>query len=106
MKVQNQVNLQQLVAKRPDAGLTYPVLPTAAERSERARLEKENAKLLARAFEAPSTALLEVRSLTSELYSLRCEKANAELREAEASRKVAALISRVWLIAHAAVLVV
>ena len=79
---------------------------TAAERSERARLEKENAKLLARAFEAPSTALLEVRSLTSELYSLRCEKANAELREAEARREVAALISRVWLIAHAAVLVV
>lgn len=67
----------------------------AAERSERARLERENTKLLAKAFEAPSTALLEVRNLTSELYSLRCEKASAELREAEARREVAALISRV-----------
>lgn len=71
----------------------------AAERSERARLEKENAKLLAKAFEAPSTALLEVRTLTSELYTLRCEKANAELREAEARREVAAQINRVCFLA-------
>lgn len=71
----------------------------AAERSERARLERENAKLLAKAFEAPSTALLEVRNLTSEVYSLRCEKANAELREAEARREVASLISQVGLCA-------
>ena len=71
----------------------------AAERSERARLEKENAKLLAKAFEAPSTALLTVRTLTSELYTLRCEKANAELREAEARREVAAQIHRVCFLA-------
>lgn len=39
---------------------------------------------------------MEVQGLTSELYTLRCEKANAELRETEARRQLAAQISRVW----------
>ena len=59
------------------------------------RLEKENSSLMAKAFAAPSTALVELRGLKSEVYSLRRDKANAELREAEARRELADLTSRV-----------
>ena len=61
----------------------------AAERSDRQRLEKENSSLMAKVFAAPSTALVELQSLKTEVYSLRREKAHAELREAEARRELA-----------------
>ncbi|DBB03911.1 TPA: hypothetical protein ACH3X1_012996 [Trebouxia sp. C0004] len=64
-----------------------------AERNDRVRLEKENSSLMAKAFAAPNTALLELRGLKTEVYSLRQDKANAELREAEARRKLADLTS-------------
>ena len=50
---------------------------------------------MAKAFAAPSTALIELRGLKTEVYSLRRDKANAELREAEARRELADLISQV-----------
>ncbi|KAL0055976.1 hypothetical protein WJX82_006293 [Trebouxia sp. C0006] len=62
-----------------------------AERNDRVRLEKENSSLMAKAFAAPTTALVELRGLKSEVYSLRRDKANAELREAEARRQLADL---------------
>ncbi len=54
---------------------------------------------MAKAFAAPSTALVELRGLKSEVYSLRRDKANAELREAEARRELADLTS--WVSTHA-----
>ncbi len=66
-----------------------------AERGDRLRLEKENGSLMAKALAAPSTALVELRGLKTEVYSLRRDKANAELREAEARRGLADLVSRV-----------
>jgi len=50
---------------------------------------------MAKAFAAPSTALVALRGLKTEVYSLRRDKANAELREAEARRELADLTSRV-----------
>ena len=50
---------------------------------------------MAKAFAAPSTALIELQGLKTETYSLRRDKANAELREAEAKRELADLISQV-----------
>lgn len=44
---------------------------------------------MAKTFAAPSTALVELQGLKTEVYSLRREKANAELREAEARRELA-----------------
>ena len=61
----------------------------AAEHGDRQRLEKENSSLMAKTFAAPSTALVELQGLKTEVYSLRREKANAELREAEARRELA-----------------
>ena len=54
---------------------------------------------MAKAFAAPSTALVELRGLKSEVYSLRRDKASAELREAEARRELADLTS--WVRTHA-----
>jgi len=54
---------------------------------------------MAKAFAAPSTALVELRGLKSEVYSLRRDKANAELREAEARRQLADLTT--WVSTHA-----
>ena len=68
---------------------------STAERNDRQRLERENSSLMAKAFAAPSTALVELRGLKMELYSLRRDKANAELREAESRRELADLLSRV-----------
>ena len=67
---------------------------SAAERSDRARLEKENSSLMAKAFAAPSTALAELRGLKAEVYSLRHDKANAEMREAEVRRELADFITQ------------
>ena len=50
---------------------------------------------MAKAFAAPSTALVELRDLKMELYSLRRDKANAELREAESRRELADVLIRV-----------
>ena len=50
---------------------------------------------MAKAFAAPSTALVELRGLKTEVYSLRRDKATAELREAEARRELADLTSKV-----------
>lgn len=50
---------------------------------------------MAKAFAAPSTVLVELQGLKTELYSLRREKANAELRQAEACRELADLTSKV-----------
>ena len=44
---------------------------------------------MAKTFAAPSTALVELQGLKTEVYSLRREKASAELREAEARRELA-----------------
>lgn len=66
----------------------------AAERNDRQRLEKENNSLMAKTFAAPSTALVGLQGLKTEVYSLRREKANAELREAEARRELADQISK------------
>jgi len=63
------------------------------------RLEKENSSLMAKAFAAPTTALVELRGLKSEVYSLRRDKANAELREAEARQQLADLTT--WVSTHA-----
>ena len=49
---------------------------------------------MAKAFGPPSTALVELQGLKTEVYSLRREKANAELREAEARRELADLTSK------------
>ena len=50
---------------------------------------------MAKAFAAPSTALVELRGLKTEVYSLRRDKAHAELREAEARRELAELTGKV-----------
>ena len=44
---------------------------------------------MGKTFAAPSTALVELQGLKTEVYSLRRGKANAELREAEARRELA-----------------
>lgn len=67
---------------------------SAAERSDRQRLEKENSSLMAKLFAAPSTALVELQGLKTEVYTLRHEKAHAELREAEARRELAGHTSK------------
>ena len=69
----------------------------AAERSDRQRLEKENSSLMAKTFAAPSTALVELQGLKTEVYSLRREKASAELREAGARRELADQTSKACL---------
>ena len=49
---------------------------------------------MAKAFAAPSTALAELRGLKTEVYSLRHDKANAEMREADVRRELADLINQ------------
>lgn len=49
---------------------------------------------MARAFGPPSTALVELQGLKTEVYSLQRDKANAELREAEARRELADITSK------------
>lgn len=44
---------------------------------------------MAKVFAAPSTALVELQGLKTEVHSLRRERAHAELREAEARRALA-----------------
>ena len=50
---------------------------------------------MAKLFGAPSTALVELQGLKTEVYSLRREVANADLRGAEARRELADLTSKV-----------
>ena len=52
---------------------------------------------MTKAFAAPNTALVELQGLKPEIYSLRRDKANAELREAEARRELADLTFQVGL---------
>ncbi|KAK9810202.1 hypothetical protein WJX72_006558 [[Myrmecia] bisecta] len=72
------------------------------ERKERVRLEKENNGLLSKAFSAPGAAMNELRTIKAELYTVKREKAAAELREAEARRELADLMRKGGLVAGGA----
>lgn len=58
---------------------------------------------MAKTFAAPSTALVELQGLKTEVYSLRREKANAELREAEARKELADQTSKALPSSHVAI---